>query len=708
MSERVLYILKVSAFAFIYFVTAKIGLELYTVNTFAAFIWMPTGIALGVLILHGKKLWPGIAIGAFFINIFFGASLPVALGIASGNTLEALCSIYILERYFKFNPLFERLKDSLGFLVTVLLTSTISATIGVMSLTIGGVLTTHDWLSTWNAWWLGDTLGAFTIAPFIIRWFSQPIFWRNKTRKEIIEGAMIFILLISTCFFVFWTHYAQLGFLPIIYLIFLPLMWATVRTGLHGVTLSIALISLIGISSAVLQQGSFNELTQMKTLGGIIETQIFIGFLTFIFLPFVSIVAEQRNTTRILKTTIHDLREVLRKLNSEDRAKNEFLAVLAHELRNPLAPLMSSLELMKMKVSELERTDLIHLVNVSDTHIRTMTRLLDDLLDISRISQKKFKLQKETISLQRIAEHSKETVSPFYASKEQNLTLSVPQKPILVYVDPIRIEQVFNNILYNAAKYTQNGGNVKLSITRSNKKEVCISIQDNGMGIDPNNFSKIFEQFAQLTPHGHIGTGLGIGLWLTKRLVELHGGIISVKSEGIGKGSEFIIKLPVNEHTQLSMELPPGERRSRQRAPTIFSHGKTGGNDTILVVDDNKDAADSLRVLLERKGYKAYVAYNGADVVTAAREHAPSIIILDIGLPDMDGYRVAKILRKEFGNTHMLIALTGYGREKDKLEAQKAGFDYHLTKPVSINDIEHILKVTRTPEKTPTRVSKDR
>lgn len=693
MPDRVLYILNILILALIYFVAAKIGLRINA--GFATFVWLPIGIALAALFLYGYRLWPGIAIGSFMASFIIGGSWEVALGISAGNTLEALAGVYILRRYMKLDYAFERLRDAMGFLLVALSMPVIGATVGVSTLWLAGIVIPPAITPTWVIWWLGDVLGVLTITPFLICWLSKPFLWRTMPMKKRMEGMLLFTALVGINIAAFLTPYTQLGYLPVIYFIVMPFIWAAIRSGPHGTTLSIFITSSIGFLAVMLNYGIF---AQAEVLARFFETGTFLVFVALIFLPFTSIVAEEENTSRVLSDHVQRLGDALKKISSEDKAKNEFLAILAHELRNPLSPVVSSLELMNMKVAEINRPDMLKIIKTSETHVRIIARLLDDLLDISYISRKKFRFEKETVELQSIINYAKETVDAFYISRNHRLTISVPKKLIWISADPVRVEQILNNVLYNAAKYTDMGGDIKLSVARDDEKqEVVIRVQDNGIGIESDMLEKIFEPFFQKKQNkdARAGTtGLGIGLALTKRLVELHGGSIRAISAGLGKGSEFIITLPLLQDVQLRMEAPSKDRRRVKRSPYFtFMSSKIKGNQyPILIVDDNKDAADGIKMLLERSGYKAAVAYDGEGALTKVKKIHPKVVVLDICLPDISGYKVAEILRKEFGDSLTLIALTGYGQNKDKLEAKKAGFNYHMTKPISINELKNIVE----------------
>ena len=402
-------------------------------------------------------------------------------------------------------------------------------------------------------------------------------------------------------------------------------------------------------------------------------------------------IGELADTFNQMAEQIHEyikrLEAAMAKISSEDQAKTEFLAILAHELRNPLAPVVSSLELLKIEAQDQNRPDSLRLVEIADAHIRTITRLLDDLLDVTRISRKKFKLRKETIELQSLVRHSLETVDAFYKARHHILTVSLPKEILWVEADPLRLQQIIVNILYNAAKYTDLGGRIELCATYNKEDGIEITVEDNGVGIEHSMLSKIFEPFTQVDPMAKVGSGLGIGLSLTRRLVELHGGKIWAESEGKGEGSTFHVVLPIIESIQMPIPIVPQERPSKTELE-VRSNGRK-----ILIVDDNEAAAKGLGKLLEHYGYRVDIVFDGKSALSRMHEANPSAVLLDIGLPGMDGYSVARELRKKYDRDSLvLIALTGFGQAEDKLKAEQAGFNHHLTKPVGIADVENILR----------------
>jgi two-component system, chemotaxis family, CheB/CheR fusion protein len=369
------------------------------------------------------------------------------------------------------------------------------------------------------------------------------------------------------------------------------------------------------------------------------------------------------------------LRQRIEELAAADRAKNEFLALLAHELRNPLAPMRNAVLVQKEPGAKPEV--LKQAQEIIERQIQNMTRLIDDLLDVSRITQGKITLRKVPLDLATTLTRVVESVGHHVKARGQHLAVNLPEEPITVEADPIRLEQVFGNLLHNASKFTPPGGHLWLSaksLDHGRRPTVEVRLRDDGSGISREALPRIFDMFMQ-AEHSLDRTqgGLGIGLTLVKNLVELHGGQIEAVSAGPGKGSEFIVRLPTSKAAPHLTHDTTHEPLPRQDALC-----------RILVVDDNVDAADTLAMLLKFVGHDVKVVHDGAAALKVTEQFHPQVVLLDIGMPRMDGYEVARRMRQQPGmDKAILMALTGYGQDEDRRRAWEAGFDHHLTKPVS-------------------------
>jgi PAS domain S-box-containing protein len=370
-----------------------------------------------------------------------------------------------------------------------------------------------------------------------------------------------------------------------------------------------------------------------------------------------------------------------RALQEADRRKDEFLATLAHELRNPLAPIRNALEILHRVGSPRETARSAR--EMLRRQVQHMVRLVDDLLDLSRVSRGKIELRKERVELASVLHSAIETSRPLIEAARHELEVTLPPARVWLDADPIRLAQVVANLLNNAAKYTREGGSIRL-IAEQEGGEVAIHIQDTGIGIPAELLPRIFDMFAQAdTSIERAQSGLGIGLTLVKRLVEMHGGTVAAHSAGPGQGSEFLVRLPVTTE-RLGIQAPKDPPADRPAMPSESFR--------ILIVDDNVDAAASLSLLLKMLGHATAIANDGAGGLEVARVFRPDVVLLDIGLPGLNGYEVARRLRQQPGlRDAVIVAITGWGQEEDRRRGREAGFDHHLTKPVDLDSLQGIL-----------------
>jgi len=376
-----------------------------------------------------------------------------------------------------------------------------------------------------------------------------------------------------------------------------------------------------------------------------------------------------------------ELRRIAADLADADKKKNEFLATLAHELRNPMAPLRTGLRLLSHPKQNPEAVP--QTIAMMDRQLGHMIHLVDDLLDVARISGGKLELRKARTHLAAVLGSAVESSKPLIDARHHTLSVDVADPTLELEVDPTRVSQMVSNLLDNAAKYTPIGGSIRLTAYREGA-EVAISVADNGVGMTAESIPRIFEMFTQVgtNPEG----GLGIGLSIVRRLVEMHGGRIEVESAGVGAGATFTVRLP-------ALVRSDSQRESAQSAAAGASSDQPL---RLLVVDDNVDAAESLSALLELAGHSVSVAADGFEALRAAVDFQPDAIFLDIGMPGMSGYEVAQALRRmPSGERLVIAAVTGWGTSEDKARAKDAGFDYHLTKPVDLDSVVKILETVR-------------
>ena len=464
-----------------------------------------------------------------------------------------------------------------------------------------------------------------------------------------------------------------------------------------------ALLNLWDLTIEQVVGKNFFELGYPEALAGTLQRQVKEVFETRCEVidetPFISRAGTEGHYEYILRPVVGDAgtvdqvagsgRDITARKRAEDalkdadRRKSEFLAILAHELRNPLAPIRNALQILQHGDGDREIAQ--PLFAMMERQVAQMVRLVDDLLDVSRISHGTIELRRERVELAAIVRQAVETVQPLFVSMHHELTISSPAEPIHVSADPARLTQVLGNLLHNACKFTERGGRIRLTIEPDGDQAV-IRVEDNGMGIAAENLEHVFGMFAQIDTslersRGDLSLGLGLGLTLVKTLVEMHGGSVEARSSGAGRGTEVVVRM------QMLSELSAPPKVSIALQPLDAAPLR------ILVVDDNEDAADSMAFLLGLDGHEARIARDGLHAVEAAAQWTPDVVLLDIGLPKLDGHEVARRIRAQRlgADSVMLIAVTGWGQDDDRRRSRDAGFDAHLTKPVDYVDLKKLL-----------------
>ncbi len=372
-------------------------------------------------------------------------------------------------------------------------------------------------------------------------------------------------------------------------------------------------------------------------------------------------------------------------LREADRRKDEFLATLAHELRNPLAPIRNSLHIFRL--GGAQDPTLAKVTAMVDRQVQHMVRIVDDLMEVSRVSRGKIELRRERVELGAIVRSAVDTSMPLIDAGKHRLLLDVPDQPLVIEADAVRLTQVFSNLLNNAAKYTPEGGRIEVKVAVEGGMAV-VCVKDDGEGIPPSMLGRVFQMFTQLETGRRAQGGLGIGLTLARTLVSLHGGSIEASSEGLGKGCEFVARLP------LAVAVPQAHAPAEGGAHALEAQAAAppGALTRVLVVDDNHDAADSLGLLLRLLGAEAMVVHDGRAALEALKAFEPAVVLLDLGMPGMSGLEVARRMRENpaFART-TLVALTGWGQHDDRRRTREAGFDFHLVKPADVGTLRSIL-----------------
>jgi signal transduction histidine kinase/ActR/RegA family two-component response regulator len=658
--------------AAVYLAAAKLGLSLAFVAEQVSAVWPPTGIALAAVLLLGYQAWPGILLGAFLANATANEPMLVACGIAIGNTLEAVIGAWLLRRVIGFDNALERVRDAIGLILLAAgLSTMVSATIGVTCLCLGREflpalqrsIVWSDFGALWRVWWLGDAMGALVVAPPLLAWATCRNTW---PLHRPVEAAAMFVALLATCWLVFFGGFTTgLGESSLTYVVFPFVIWSALRFS-QPVTTAVTLVASSATIWATLHSlGPFG--------GGTVHERLLLlqGFMVIVAV-----------TALLLGAALAERKRAETALKEAGRRKDEFLATLAHELRNPLAPIRTGIDLMRLGGVHDPKTR--EVLDMLDRQLQQITRLVDDLLDVSRVTRGKVRLQLQSIDLLAVVARAVEMSQPLLNVHSHQLEVTLPAGSLLLRADPARLAQVFSNLLNNAAKYSEEGGHITLAVTMEDD-EAVVRVRDKGHGITNEMLQHIFDLFVQddrsLT---RSDGGLGIGLTLVRSLVEMHGGTVQVDSEGLGKGSEFVVRLPLASEAQVSETGQPREDQKSPETPRRICR--------ILVVDDNRDAARTLELLLKTGGHQVAVAHTGPAALEAVVAQKPEVVLLDIGLPEIDGYEVARRIRVQRPHQGIvLIAVTGWGQPEDRQRALDAGFDHHLTKPVNYAVLTELL-----------------
>ncbi|HLK12104.1 MAG TPA: MASE1 domain-containing protein [Candidatus Binatia bacterium] len=515
--------------AVLYLAAAKLGLSMAVVAPQVTAVWPPTGIALAAVLLLGDHVWPGIALGAFLANVTAHEPVATAVGIACGNTLEALAGAWLLRRA-GFQTSLARVRDVVAFVgLAALASTTVAATVGVTSLALGHV---HPWRAfgpLWGLWWVGDAMGDLVVGSAILVWASPPGAGR---RERIPHVALLFgtVLLVSALVFG-GRPAAPLARYPLHYLVFPCVIWAALRLRQRGTATTTLLASAVAIWGTASGRGPFVSSTADE---GLVLLQLFMAV--------VGVTGLLLGAAMLERDASEERRA--RELGDADRRKDEFIAMLAHELRNPLAALDIAVHLLGKRGDERKR-----FADQAERQVKLLLRLVDDLLDVSRITAGKMTLRRQPILLGEVVARALETVRPLIEARRHTCTVSLPPAPLRLEADPDRLAQVFGNLLSNAARYTAPGGVISLGAEQQDH-DVVVRITDTGIGLAPELLPQLFDPFVRGdAAHALAQGGLGIGLTIVRRLVQMHGGRVEAGSSG-PHGTEFRVYLPLTAPTE--------------------------------------------------------------------------------------------------------------------------------------------------------------
>ena len=571
--------LELIGLALVYVVVAKLGLMMDAVAGFATLVWPASGLSLAALLLFGNRLWPAIALGAFVVNVWAGAPALLAMGIAVGNTLEAVAGATLLRRYIpEFSPSLDRMRDALGLIFVAWSTTTISATLGVVSLAAGGIVAPDGMVEAWRAWWIGDALGDMVAAPLLLVWATKPPVGLPSARR--VEGALLGLAIVAMGFLIFGPHTPAL-IIGEAYFFFPLLMWAALRFGQRGAVSAMFACAIIAIAGTALGRGPFNRAALHDSL---LVLQLFMAITAATFLVLGASVLERRKAVRDLRASHRGLETrveegaaalnranerllLLKQLEEAVGARDALISIASHELRTPLAALQLHLDLMtrallKQPDQESSPERIMTKLGAFERQIGRLSRLIDHLLDVSRITAGRLELALEDVDLAAVVRDVADRFDDVLHRAECAVTLRAPE-PVVGCWDKLRIEQIITNLLSNAAKYGS-GRPIDIEVV-GDAETARLVVRDHGIGIPAEAQARIFERFERLLT-GREAPGFGLGLWIVRQVVEGMQGQIRVTSE-VGVGSTFIVELPRRPKLDRPMrptELTPNLKRQSQ------------------------------------------------------------------------------------------------------------------------------------------------
>jgi signal transduction histidine kinase/ActR/RegA family two-component response regulator len=660
------------------FLGARADTWLQFPGTGTAVFFPPYAIVTAALLRTPARRWWVVllaaSVGDFVPHRQAGASLTFALLTEIPNHLRALIAAVGLRR-FGGRPLrLDSLRGMLAFFAfAVALAPCATALMGA------GIVAAHHpgapyWLA-WQQWTLSNALTALAMLPVIVIVVQRLETGRIPLRPgRVVEASLLLIGLLVVDSAVFTSSYGQVGIHPARLYWPLPfLLWAAVRFGPAGISAALLVVASLTVWGAVHRRGPF---AVMSPADDLVELQLFLLAIALPLLALSALLRQQQKTAAAL----HASRLQYDGARESDRRKDEFLAMLGHELRNPLAPIGIALDIMREAPPGSGHVTWAR--EAIQRQLAQLTRLVDDLLDISRVTLGKIRLRLDTVDMSAVVMSAVETTRPLIDSCRHRVSLTMPDSRVRLRGDAVRLTQVVANLLNNAAKYTEPGGRIAIAVHRVGD-EAVLSVRDNGIGVAPESLGEIFELFRQApATRERWPGGLGVGLTLVKRLVELHGGSVQAFSAGPQQGTEIIVRLPATAEDQLEPQdvAPPQPADSPP------------GSLRILAVDDNVDVADGLARVLGTRGHMVRTAHDGVTALELADTFAPDVVLLDLGLPRLDGLEVARRLRRSEGKAGvLLVSMSGFGQEQTHVRSSQAGFDHHVVKPVDIDGLQSLL-----------------
>jgi len=651
----------IGALALIYFVAGKLSLQLAFLHKSASPVWPPAGIALAALLVLGFRVWPALFVGAFLVNLTTLGNIWTSLGIASGNTLEALCGAWLVNRFAGGARVFDRPQDVFKFALAALIGTTVSPTFGVSSLAAGGFAQWSSYWPVWLTWWLGDASGVLVIAPLLLLW-SVPATQRKWNQKQVLEVSVLLLLLVVLAETVFggWLPISARNY-PISFICGPIVIWTAFRFTPRETATGIFILSAIAIWGTLNGFGPFILQSENQSL---LMLQLWTAALTITAMAIAAAITE-RNRTQVALEQQKDAVE------AANRTKDNFLAMLSHELRTPLTPVMAALDTLEADGSRSSGSK--NSLAMIRRNVELESQLIDDLLDLTRIAKDKLQLRFGPLDSHEVINNVVEICRPEAQARNLTLQLNLRAGAHHVLGDAAKYQQIVWNLLKNAIKFTAENGEITISSSNPEPQLLAIAVHDTGIGIEPEVMNRIFDPFEQgeRAFQRRYG-GLGLGLAISKSLAQAHGGTLIARSEGHDRGSTFIL-------TMKTVPAPP--RIVKLTSPVSESRPLR-----ILLVDDHQDTCVALERLLVRRGHLVAAAHNVRSAMETAARNSFDLLISDIALPDGTGTELMTYL-------HAIsripgIAISGFGMNGDIEKSIDAGFAEHLVKPVKMENLE--------------------
>ncbi|HUE41131.1 MAG TPA: MASE1 domain-containing protein [Chthoniobacterales bacterium] len=645
----------------IYFVAGYFSLKLAVVNPSASPVWPPAGIALAALLVFGYRVWPAIFVGAFLFNVATAGNFLTSLGIAGGNTLEALCGALLVNRFAGGTQVFERPQNVFKFALATLISTTVSPSLGITSLALGGFARWENFWQISLTWWLGDTSGELVVAPLLLLW-SIPATQRKWNRAQALEVSFLLLLLVVLAEIVFGGSFQiSARNYPISFLCGPIVIWTAFRFTPRETATGVFVLSSIAIWGTLNGFGPFATQPENQSL---LMLQAWTAALTITAMAIAAAIAERNRA----QAAIEQQKETVEAAN---KTKDNFLAMLSHELRTPLTPVIAALDALEAETSptELAKCSL----SMIRRNVELESQLIDDLLDLTRIAKDKLQLRFGSIDANEIVANVVEICRAEAQERRLNLHVNLRAGAHHVLADSAKFQQIIWNLVKNSIKFTGENGDITISTTNPEPGTLLITVRDTGIGIEREIMNRIFDPFEQgeRTFQRRYG-GLGLGLAISKSLTQAHGGTLTAQSDGRDRGSTFILTMKT---------VSPPTRVVKFTAPVPDTRPLR-----ILLVDDHVDTCTALERLLVRRGHLVAAAHNVRSAMEAAARSPFDLLISDIALPDGTGIELMSYLR---AMSHIPgIAISGFGMNGDIEKSFEAGFAEHLVKPVKMENLE--------------------